>query len=635
LAVVELHLQVWREGTNNFADYEIFELQRITFIPFTILTVSGRVKKGLPRLGDVVKLAGEQGITPLELVRKLDAEGPPPAKAGDDSDLTDIDAPKAKAAPKKKKAAATAKKSGKADTKAKTPTKGKAKEAAKKDAKKGKTKEVKKEKEAKKVVKKEPQEVPVDPPVFHLVNAKLSYDEIEHRLYLREFVNRFRSLLGVPDRSIAHLDDFDHAIGEASMRQVAGGMLDLIVQDEGRSTGLDADTLEMISDKREELRHYADLARFAQVYKEIAEPLGLKMLPAESVNDRNNRAVRALLNLGDDEVAPSWALESGPSRRAAASRLPSSSEVARMLIAISDYIIYLDALRSTMDPSIGNTYHEHVKKNMQYNREENARWEAEKKAIMAARVRCKSAEQMKASKARVRFFNKPLRANKQYETENAEHNMRLRAGQVMLNIVAARKQTKFAPLGTDPDGRIYYALTPRLVDEERYRPSGWTRGVMVWGPGVDAHAAEDDLPTRVPRWSYFSTAADARQLHKWLDWRVRGAVRNAEAEEATRAKDAKKTPKKANGAATATTTPNGKATPRLVSDGPRRKSDDDGWDAESELSDAPETTEDLLALLDPPGYMPGADKAREGVALVAAVEQVAALLEVLEWKGYA
>jgi len=227
--------------------------------------------------------------------------------------------------------------------------------------------------------------------------------------------------------------------------------------------------------------------------------------------------------------------------------------------------------------------------------------------------------------------------------------MRLRAGQVSLNTVAARKQTKFAPLGTDPDGRIYFALTPRLIDEERYRPTGWTRGIMVWGPGIEEHAAQDELPTRIPRWSHISTAVDARQLAKWLGWRVRKAIRVAEAEEAQREKEAKaaakKTPKKGSAAAAngnGTPTANGKPPSRSTFDGvviPRtglkNAVDDDDSDAESALSDAPETTEDLLALLDPPGYVPGADKAREGLSLVSAVENVAALLEVLEWKGYA
>lgn len=206
----------------------------------------------------------------------------------------------------------------------------------------------------------------------------------------------------MPDRSMAQLDDFDHPLSEASVRQIAGGLLDLIIQDEGKSTGIDPEDIEFVEDKREEMRHYADLARFAQVWKELSALLDLKMLPAETTQDRNDRAVRALLNLGENDVAPSWALETGPSRRAAASRLPSSSEVVRMLISLTDYVINIDSLRSTMDPAIGNSYNDYVKKNFQYNREENARWDAEKKALAAARVRCKTAEQTRANKAKVR-----------------------------------------------------------------------------------------------------------------------------------------------------------------------------------------------------------------------------------------
>lgn len=211
--------------------------------------------------------------------------------------------------------------------------------------------------------------------------------------------------------------------------------------------------------------------------------------------------------------------------------------------------------------------------------------------------------------------------------------MRILAGQVVLHAISHRKQTHLSPLGTDPDGRVYFALSPRLIEEERYRPSGWTRGVMAWGIGLESQAADDELPIQVPRWTHFSTAKDTRQLANWLGWRIRKQIREAEAAEASAKKKTskEKTPKKAT--ANGTSTPNSKGIAALISRHPSTAADSDS-DADSELSEVPETTEDLLALLDPPGYTPTLEKIKDGYALVPAVEQVASLLEVLEWKGY-
>jgi hypothetical protein len=167
-------------------------------------------------LGDVVKFAAEEGISPLEYVRRINEQGPQPTgKSREDveSDLTDIDAPVKKKkvltlkikTPEKKKATSASKTAVKIAPKG---AKGKdaknTKDAAKKDTKKG-GKEVKKEiKEVK--VKKEPEEKPVDPPLFNMVNAKLSYDDVEHRLYVSQQLSSSETNASSESLSIASVD---------------------------------------------------------------------------------------------------------------------------------------------------------------------------------------------------------------------------------------------------------------------------------------------------------------------------------------------------------------------------------------------------------------------------------------------
>jgi hypothetical protein len=164
---------------------------------------------------------------------------------------------------------------------------------------------------------------------------------------------------------------------------------------------------------------------------------------------------------------------------------------------------------------------------------------------------------------------------------------------------------RFEPLGTDLDGRVYYALTAREIDRDRYRPSFWARGVLVWGRGW---RADDDVPALVERWMIANTSEDIRALANYIGyrWRTRSdEMREAEAKTPkAKAKrpSLKKTPSKAN-----------------------------GYDSDSELSSPPD---DLLELLHPPGYEPSRETLEaEQCRLEMNLLEAAMFVEALEWKG--
>lgn len=367
----------------------------------------GRIKKGLQPLGDVVKMAAEQGVTPLELVAQINANGPEPTTKSRtdmfdmiDGELSDLDVPKApgsKPAPKKAKAKEAAKKAAKkTPTKATKKAKPKEKEPPQKTAKKA-------------ALKKTPRSRFVfpkcDPPEIANIDTRMGREEVEQRMYLREFVCRFRDVLRLPDRSLGLLDDFDHPLSETTVRQVASALLAVIgnLGTQHHYTGeyepeVDPD----IDDLREEMR-YADLARFASIYHQAAEMLGLTLPPdpTEAARERNERAMRVLLDLGADDEAPTWAMEAGPSTRRGASRLPAPSEVVRMLLALVEYVTHLDTVRFHMDPNVGYSAGDEIRKMSTAQKEEGKRWDAEKKKLNAARVRAKSAADTKAAREKV------------------------------------------------------------------------------------------------------------------------------------------------------------------------------------------------------------------------------------------
>lgn len=157
----------------------------------------------------------------------------------------------------------------------------------------------------------------------------------------------------------------------------------------------------MVNQHREELRYYADLARVATAFKNLTEPLGLKMpsavVPAARGN-ANAQAIRALLDLDDDASPPAWA-DVGPSRRTAASRLPQPNEVIRMLLALADRALSTLAIR--IDLGWEAPENEARRVHLRQLKKENDRWDVRKKKLAEARVLCKSAAATKANKEEV------------------------------------------------------------------------------------------------------------------------------------------------------------------------------------------------------------------------------------------
>ena len=92
----------------------------------------------------------------------------------------------------------------------------------------------------------------------------------------------------------------------------------------------------------------------------------------------------------------------------------------------------------------------------------------------------------------------------------------------------SRRALRHEPLGVDLDGRYYYALSPRAVEDDSRPPVGWASGLLVWGIGVHKKAKEDseedDLPVVVQRWSHFGKSTPVKQLAKWIEWRTKKAL---------------------------------------------------------------------------------------------------------------
>lgn len=139
-------------------------------------------------------------------------------------------------------------------------------------------------------------------------------------------------------------------------------------------------------DYREELRYYADLARFAVIFKDIEEPLGLKRHLVPKRDDVGSILV-------GDELIP-WA---APTRRGA-SRVPLPEEVVDMLLALAERTLWTRVIRAELDNS---SEVEARKQHAVVTKAVNAEWEEKKKKLAAERVVCKTAAQTKSNQAKV------------------------------------------------------------------------------------------------------------------------------------------------------------------------------------------------------------------------------------------
>ena len=155
------------------------------------------------------------------------------------------------------------------------------------------------------------------------------------------------------------------------------------------------------------------------------------------------------------------------------------------------------------------------------------------------------------------------------------------------------------------DGRTYYVLRSRSIQEDSKPPVGWASGLLVWGP-VPATTPTDTLSSDISRWSHFGRSEPTKLLLRWLESKF---------------------------AMLAMSKPRGwprQSQVQVVI--PQRTRRDAESDSDSALSSAPD--DNLLEQLQPVGYAPSIEHVSErGTELCRKLAEVVEWLQVLEWKG--
>jgi hypothetical protein len=148
---------------------------------------------------------------------------------------------------------------------------------------------------------------------------------------------------------------------------------------------------------REELRYYADLVRFADIFSRLKSPLGLQLYRPNPTHPSEEAKVRALLDLDPTQPTPSWAID-GLARRSA-SKTPTPAEVVRMLLALADRALQTVPLRTEVESTAGESGARRA--HATTIKRENADWEQQKKKLAQAKLLCKSAKESKNNQKQV------------------------------------------------------------------------------------------------------------------------------------------------------------------------------------------------------------------------------------------
>lgn len=349
-----------------------------------------------------------------------------------------------------------------------------------------------------------------------------------------------------------------------------------------------------------------------------------------------------------------------------------------MLLALAERTFITPKLRADLDSTAGE--HEERRKHSSDHKKQHTKWENRKKTLMEARVKCRSAADTKANKNMVGSINVYILSTADRVFVDCDGRTRTRFAdsvfeckqelqgiadeQVNLRAVLSRRAFRYETLGIDLDGRMFFALSPRVIEEDGRPPAGWASGLLVWGVGVPSSRTdgdEDDMPMESERWSHFGRSQAVKHLIKWIGFRYKKAVEAARPAKNRTPKMNASTPVKSVQKTTASMithylkpNPSVKKAPIkvVIPVAPKRvgrpflpdgtsvllsktMSSDDISSLSSDLSTPPETVlNELLASLAPKDYKPSvATLEEEGKLLTRRLGEVCDWLEVLEWRG--
>ncbi|KAG6831570.1 hypothetical protein H0H87_004789 [Tephrocybe sp. NHM501043] len=389
------------------------------------------------------------------------------------------------------------------------------------------------------------------------VPTNLDLHEAESRFQIREFVLRFASVMEppIPRNQLAELDDLGCGsndeeiapwVSEACVRSIILGLLGMLASSKGETQKacnnhsflLKSATRDIRATGNNLTKMWPILAKLRDAlsgYAQVTYPDPLPLPASATIY-----ATRTTCSAGDSN---------GGRPNVTIGR---SAQMIPVVEALIEAAIESPVAHGEIDDGVGDCK-ELVREVQKAVREENERWDAERKILEADKEKEKEKE---ASEKQVKEKLKSKTALEvlltvvlwnlcteaiQIKLKREVHKARLRDLDHALRLLTAGFAPRFAPLGADTSGRTFWTASPGVGERkaaldfiasaskkakakaftlDNDTSTKWSWFLAVWGKkiptAVAAPATENDKDEDVERWWAFSEPIEIRKLADWI-----------------------------------------------------------------------------------------------------------------------
>ncbi|KAF5389370.1 hypothetical protein D9757_004268 [Collybiopsis confluens] len=377
------------------------------------------------------------------------------------------------------------------------------------------------------------------------VPAQLSLKDYEDRILIREFVVRFSNLRGM-SISKAQLEELDFVggthepdgdtqgvyvewVSEVCVKSLVLSLIGVLAAEEDSSATL------VIQNAMKDIRHAgANLTRMWAVLSSLREILGRpeKKLQSERPNeegsDGESSEDRIIIEYPDPSPPPAAHNVRGTRSTASTDILiVHTAQLIPVILGLTQTVLESHAIRVELEEG-AKEGRERFRESRERIKLDNESWDALRKDLEGA----KEPDLIKI------------------KTERQAHKSRILALENAAKVVAPAFAHRFSNLGTDSDGRTYWALSPgvhdreyaldciaprstnasrsmksrnrrrsQMLDEDRKVLKDWTKFLAVHGKEPPSGKVADqprDVVTDQPQWWGFWDPSEIRRLAEWL-----------------------------------------------------------------------------------------------------------------------
>ncbi|KAF5370795.1 hypothetical protein D9758_001868 [Tetrapyrgos nigripes] len=362
-------------------------------------------------------------------------------------------------------------------------------------------------------------------------------DEFETRVQIREFVTRFAPVMGT-NIAKSHLEELEYLtrgpvpdeegsgrhllpwVSEGCLKSVVLGLLGLLADEE------DSSAARVMKTAMKEIRSSGNnLNKIFAVLADLRDKLGHPDEKSASSDGSGSSEDRIIIEFPDPLPPPPSSSTLRTRTATSPVQILESAQLIPVVIGLIETATESYTVRNEIEEGVQEGK-EKVRETRETIKNENDKFESLKKHL----------EELSQPEDEKQLADK-------LKNERSSHKSTVQAIESALKVVMPFYAPRFGPLGTDHDGRTYWALSPNVRDrtqafqflslkssgslpkknrtkkdtrkKENADAEGWTRFLVVWGkrPWGDNMSGEKD---EGEAWWIFWEPAEIQKLSEWI-----------------------------------------------------------------------------------------------------------------------